>query len=78
MSYPIIRNAPTPEEMGLSSRGRRATYPLDQMKLGQSIVRPLVEASALRRAAYAYQRRSNKKFTVRTISATQIGCWRVA
>lgn len=71
MKYKIDKNVPIPK-----SRLRKI-WPLADLKPGDSFLIPIGERSYLSQAIAQQKRRTNREFTTRKISDTEVRVWRV-
>lgn len=70
MKYQIESGVPMPINL------RNVKYPFKTMEIGDSFIIDNVNAKIIHNAAYAFGKRNNKKFTVRTNDGTA-RIWRV-
>ena len=71
--YEITNSIPTPE-----NHYPKRKYPLNEMKVGDSFLSSIKEANNARTAAYLYGKRSQKKFSSKTVKEENgVRIWRV-
>ena len=76
--YKIETSVPVPTNKGT---GRKATYPLLAMNVGESFVVPFILGVQLRLFAYKHAAHHKRKYTIRAVienGVKVVRCWRIA
>ena len=76
--YKIETSVPVPGHKGT---GRKATYPLLAMNVGESFVVPFNLGGQLRHTAYKHASHHKRKYTIRVVienGVKIVRCWRTA